>query len=257
LYSNNSHFILNISIMVRFKPVGKKRTKKRAPAKQGQDNMRSSCQVVAGSAGASSGAAAGAASPVTAPADDIFVLLAGSLGTKTPSGISVPSATAATTAVSAATTSSVAGADMPNFAAAACSAAAGVPLPKKGSSKAKKHAKGSVPSATEATAISFAAASSSINASDSAPFTADAATTVTQPICQSSHAAAQTSEAAAISIAAASSSINASDSAPFTADAATTETQPICQSSWAAAQTAKAILWYVLSFRCGASIFNA
>ncbi len=217
-----------------------------APAKQGQDNMRSSRQVVAGSAGASSGAAAGAASPVTAPADDTFVPLAGSLGTKTPSGISVPSATAATTAISAAATSSVAGADMPDFAAAACSAAAGVPLPKKGSLKAKKRAKGSVPSATEEAAISFAAAFSSINASDSAPFTADAATTVMQPICQSFCTAAQTTEAAAVSIATASSSINASDSAPFTADAATPEAQPICQSSCAAAQTTKAILWYVL-----------
>jgi hypothetical protein len=105
LYSNNSHFILNISIMARFKPVGKKMTKKMAPAMQGQDNMRSSCQVVAGSAGASSGAAAGTALPVTAPANDTFVPLAGSLGTKTPSGISFPSATAATTAVSAAATS--------------------------------------------------------------------------------------------------------------------------------------------------------
>jgi hypothetical protein len=235
LYSNNSHFILNISIMARFKPVGKKRTKKMAPAKQGQDNMHSSHQVVAGSSGASSGAAAGAASPVTAPADDTFVPLASSLGTNTPSGISIPSATAATTAVSAAATSSVAGADMPDFAAAACSAAAGVPPPKKGSSKAKKRAKGSVPSATEAAAISFAAASSFINASDSAPFTADAATTVTQPICQSSRAAAQTTEAAAVSVAVASSSINASDFAPFTADAATTETQPIHQSSCTAA----------------------
>jgi hypothetical protein len=166
-----------------------------ASEKQGQDNMRSSHQVVAGFAGASSGAAAGAASPVTAPAYDTFVLLAGSLGTKTPSGISVPSAIAATTAVSAAATSSVAGANMPYFAAAARSAAAGVPPPKKGSSKAKKRAKGSVPSATESAAISFAAASSSINTSDSAPFTADAATTVMQPICQSSHAAAQTSKA--------------------------------------------------------------
>jgi hypothetical protein len=109
--------------MARFKPVGKKRTKKMAPAKQGQDNMRSSCQVVAGSAGASSGATAGAASPVTAPADDTFVPLAGSLGTKTPSGISIPSATVATTAVSAAATSSVAGANMLDFATAACSAA--------------------------------------------------------------------------------------------------------------------------------------
>jgi hypothetical protein len=224
LYSNYSHFILNISIMARFKPVGKIRTKKMAPAKQGQDKMRSSHQDVAGSAGASSGAAAGAASPVTAPADDTFVPLAGSLGTKTPSGICVPSATAATTAVSAAT-SSVAGANMPDFAAAACSAAVGVPPPKKGSSKTKKCAKGSVPSATEAAAISFSAASSSINASDSAPFSADAATTVMQPICQLSCAAAQTTEAAAESVAAASSSINASDSAPFTADAATTETQ--------------------------------
>ncbi len=44
--------------------------------------MCSSCQVVAGSAGASSGAAAGAASPVTAPADDTFVLLDGSLHQK-------------------------------------------------------------------------------------------------------------------------------------------------------------------------------
>jgi hypothetical protein len=195
LYSNNSHFILNISIMARFKPVGKKRIPKVAPAKLGQDNMRSSHQVVAGSVGASSGAAAGAASPVTAPADGTFVLLAGSLGTKTPSGISVPSATAATTAVSAAATSSVAGADMPDFAAAACSAAADVPPPKKGSLRAKKRAKGSVPYATEAAAVSVAAASSSINASDSAPFTADAVTTEMKPICQSSCAAAQTAKA--------------------------------------------------------------
>ncbi len=122
--------------MARFKPVGKKGTKKMAPAKQGQDNMCSSHQVVAGSAGASPGATAGAASPVTAPADDTFVSLAGSLGTETPSGISFPSATAATTAVSATTTTSVAGADMPDFAAAACSAAAGVPPPKKGSLRA-------------------------------------------------------------------------------------------------------------------------
>jgi hypothetical protein len=157
--------------------------------------MCSSHQVVAGSAGASSVAAAGTASPVTAPADYTFVLLAGSLGTKFPSGISVPSATAATTAVSAAATSSVAGADMPDFAAAACSAAANVPLPKKGSSKAKKHTKGSVPSATEAAAISVAAPSSSINASDSAPFTADAVTTEMKPIRQSSCAAAQTAKA--------------------------------------------------------------
>jgi hypothetical protein len=177
LYSNNSHFIFNISIMARFKPVGKKRVKKMAPVKLGQDNMRSSHQVVAGSAGASSGATAGAASPVTAPADGTFVLLAGSSGTKTTSGISIPSATAATTAVIATATSSMAGADMPDFAAAACSAATGVLPPKKGSSRAKKCAKGSVPSATEATAISVAAASSSINASDSASFTADVFTT--------------------------------------------------------------------------------
>ncbi len=166
-----------------------------APAKLGQDNMRSSCQVVAGSAGASSGATAGAASPVTAPANGTFVPLTGSVGTKTPSGISIPSATAATTTVSAATTSSVAGADMPDFAAAACSAAAGVPPPKKGSSRAKKRAKGSVPSATEAAAISIAATSSSINASDSAPFTADAVTTEMKPIRQSSCIAAQTAKA--------------------------------------------------------------
>ncbi len=166
-----------------------------APAKQGQDNMRSSRQVVAGSAGASSGATAGAASPVTAPADDTFVPLAGSLGTKTLSGISIPSATAATTAVSAAATSSVAGTKMPDFATAACSTAAGVPPPKKGLSRAKKCAKGFVTSATEATAISIAAASSSINTSDSAPFTADAVTTEMKPICQSSCAAAQTAKA--------------------------------------------------------------
>jgi hypothetical protein len=153
LYSSNSHFIINIFIMARFKPVGKTSIKKMAPAKLGQDNMRSSCQVVAGSVGASSGAAAGTASPVTAPADDTFVLLAGSLGTETPSGISILSAT-------------------------------GVPPPKKGSSRAKKHAKGSIPSATEAAAISVAAASSSINTSDSAPFTADAITTEMKPICQ-------------------------------------------------------------------------
>jgi hypothetical protein len=36
LYSNNSYIILNISIMARFKLVGKKRTKKMAPAKQGR-----------------------------------------------------------------------------------------------------------------------------------------------------------------------------------------------------------------------------
>jgi hypothetical protein len=156
-----------------------------APAKLGQDNMRSSRQVVAGSAGASSGAAAGAASPVTAPADGTFVPLAGSLGTKTPSGMSFPSATAATTAVSAATTSSVAGANMPDFASAACSAAAGVPQLKKGSSRAKKHAKGSVPSATKTAAISVAAAS----------FTADSVTTEMKPICQSSCTAAQTAKA--------------------------------------------------------------
>jgi hypothetical protein len=46
---------------------------------------------------------------------------------------------------------------------------------------------------TEATAVSIAAASSSINASDSAPFTA--ATTEMQPICQSFCAAAQTAKA--------------------------------------------------------------
>ena len=54
--------------MARFKPVGKKRTKK-APAKQGQENRHSNCQVFAASAAAAAGAAAGAASPVTAPAN--------------------------------------------------------------------------------------------------------------------------------------------------------------------------------------------
>ncbi len=181
--------------MARFKPVGKKRPNKMAPAKLVPVNKRSNHQVVAGSAGASSGATAGAASPVTAPADDTFVPLAGSLGTKSPSGISSPSATAASTTVSATATSSLAGADVPDFAAAACSAAASVPPAKKGSQKAKKRAKGSIPSATEAAAISVAATSSSINASDSAPFTADAATTEMQPICQSSRAAAQTAKA--------------------------------------------------------------
>jgi hypothetical protein len=123
LYSTNSHFILNISTMARFKPVGKKRTKAKAPAKQGQDERRSHCQVVA------------AAAAAAAPADDAIVPPAGSLGTNAPSGIVAPSATAATTAVIAAATSSVAGANMPDFATATCSAAAGVPLPKKGSSK--------------------------------------------------------------------------------------------------------------------------
>ncbi len=127
--------------MARFKPVGTKWPTKMAPAKLVPVNMRSNRQVVAGSAGASSGAAAGTASLGTAPANDAFVSLAGSLGTKSPSGISIPSATAASTAVSATTTSSSAGADMPDFAAAAHSAAAGVPPAKKGSQKAKKRAK--------------------------------------------------------------------------------------------------------------------
>ncbi len=52
--------------MARFKPVGKKRTKAKAPAKQGQDNRCSHCQVFAAAAAAAGGAAAGAASPVTA-----------------------------------------------------------------------------------------------------------------------------------------------------------------------------------------------
>ncbi len=166
-----------------------------APAKQGQDNRHSNRQVFASYSAACAGAAAGDASPVTAPADDTAVPPAGSLGSKAPSGISAPSATAAATAVIAAATSSVAGADMPDFAAATCSAAAGVPPPKKGSSKAKKLAKGSGPSAIEAATISVAAASSTTNASHSEPFTADAATTVTQPICQSSCAAAKTAMA--------------------------------------------------------------
>jgi hypothetical protein len=177
--------------MARFKPVGKKRTKK-APAKQGQENRHSNCQVFAASAAAAAGgAAAGATSPVTAPVDDTVVPPAGSLGTKASSGISAPYATAATTAVIAATTSSVDGADMPDFAAATPSAATSVSPPKKGSSKAKKLAKGSVPSAIEAAAVSIVSASSTTNASHSAPFIADAATTVMQPICRLSHAAAK------------------------------------------------------------------
>ncbi len=140
--------------MARFKLGGKKRTNAKAPAKLGQDNSRSHHQVFSAAAAA---AAAGAASPVTTPANDAVVLPAVSLGTNAPSGISAPSATAATTAVIAAATSSVAGADMPDFAATTCSAAAGVPLLKKGSSKAKKHAKGSASSAIEAAAVSVAA----------------------------------------------------------------------------------------------------
>ncbi len=89
----------------------------------------------------------------------------------------------------------MAGADMPDFAAATRSAAAGVPPPKKGLSKAKKPAKGSAPSAIEAAAVSIAATSSTANVSHSAPPTADAATAVTKPICQSSWAAAQTAMA--------------------------------------------------------------
>ncbi len=161
--------------MARFKPVGKKRTKAKALAKQGQDNRHSHRQVFAAAAASTAAAAA----PVAAPADDAVVPPTGSLGTNAASGISAPSATAATTAVTATTTSSVAGADMPDFAAATHSAAAGVPLPKKGSLKAKKPAKGSAPSAIEAAAISVAATSSTANASHSAPPTADAATAVT------------------------------------------------------------------------------
>ncbi len=179
--------------MSRFKPVGKKRTKAKAPAKQGQDNRRSHCQVFA--VAAASAAAAGTASPVTAPANDAVVLPAGSLGTDAPSGISAPSTTAATTAVIAAATSSVAGADMPDFAATTHSAAASVPLPKKGSLKIKKHAKGSNSSAIEAAAASVTTTSSTANTSHSAPFTADAAATVMKPICQSSCVPAQTAMA--------------------------------------------------------------
>jgi hypothetical protein len=113
------------------------------------------------------------------------------LGTDAPSGIIAPSATAATTAVIAAATSSVAGANMPDFSATTCSAAAGVPLSKKGSSKPRKPAKGSAPTAIEAAAVSLAAASSTANAYHFAPPTADAATAVTKPIHQSSWAAAQ------------------------------------------------------------------
>jgi hypothetical protein len=171
LYSNNSHFSLNISTMARFKPVGKKRTKAKAPAKQGQDNRRSHCIFFAAAAAAAATAAtAAAAAPVAAPANDAGVPPAGSLGTDSPSGIIAPSATAATTAVIAAATLSVAGADTPDFAAVTRSAAAGVPLlPKKCSLKVKKPAKGSAPSAIKATAVSVAAASSTANVSHSAP----------------------------------------------------------------------------------------
>jgi hypothetical protein len=110
LYSNNSHFSLNIFTVARFKLVGKKRTKAKAPAKQGQDNRRSHHQVSTAAA-----AAAAAAAPVTAPANDTVVPPAGFLGTNASSGISAPSATAATTTVIAAATSSVAGANMPDF----------------------------------------------------------------------------------------------------------------------------------------------
>ena len=187
--------------MARFKPVGKKRTTLKTLAKQGQDYWRSHCQVSAAEDAdaedaAAEDAAAGTAAPVTAPAHDAIVPPAGSLETDAPSGISAPSATTATTTVIAAATSSVTGANMPDFAAATCSAAAGVPPPEKGSSKAKKHAKGSASSAIEAPVVSVGAASSTANASHSAPFTADAATTVMEPIQQSSCcAAAQTAMA--------------------------------------------------------------
>ncbi len=161
--------------MARFKPVGKKRIKAKAPTKQGQDNWCSHCMVFAAAAAGAAAAASAAnptAAPVAAPADDAGVLPAGSLGTKAPSGNIASSATAAITAVISATTSSVAGANMPDFAAATRSAAAGVPLPKKGSSKARKPANGSAPSAIEAAAISVATTSSTANASHSAPPTA-------------------------------------------------------------------------------------
>ncbi len=242
--SNNSHFSQNSSTMARFKPIGKKRkgaSKAKVPAKQGQDNWRSSHLVLAAAV------ADAAAAPVAAPTTNAVVPPAGSLGTGAPSGISTPSATSATTAFMAAATSSTAatdhsaaaaapsskkgvskarapaegiaaasgvavplayavagasGANMPDIAAATRSTAAAVPPPKKGSSKAKKPAKGTAvtsgiatPSAIAAAAISTATVSSSANANHSAPLTADAATAVTKPICQSFRAAAQTAKA--------------------------------------------------------------
>ncbi len=185
--------------MARFKLLGKKRkgaSKAKAPAKQGRDNQHSGHHVLAAAA------ADATAAHVAAPTANAVVPPAGSLGTNAPSGISAPSATVATTAVIAAATSSTAGANMPDFATATGSAAASVPPPKKGSSTAKKPAKGTAftsgiaaPSAIDAAAVSIAAASSTANANHSAPPTADAATAVMKPICQSSRAAAQTAKA--------------------------------------------------------------
>jgi hypothetical protein len=199
LRSSNSHFSLNSFTMARFKPLGKKRkcaSKTKAPAKQGQDNWCSGCHVLAAAA------ADAAAAPVAAPTTNAVVPSTASLGTDAPSGISAPSATTATTAVIATTTSSTAGANVPDFAAATCSAAAAVPPPRKGSSKAKKPAKGTAvtsgiaaQSAIAATAVSIATASSTANANHSTPPTADAATAVTKPIHQSFRAAAQTANA--------------------------------------------------------------
>jgi hypothetical protein len=220
---------------------GKDASKAKAPAKQGQDNWRSSCQVL------TAAAPDAAAAPVAAPTTNAVVPPAGSLGTDAPSGISPLSATAATTAVINAATSYTAAADhsaaaaapsskkgaskarapaegiaaasgiavplanaaagasdasMPDFAAVTCSAATAVPPPNKGSSKAKKPAKGTAVtsgiatlSAIAAAAISVATTASTANANHSAPPTTDAATTATKPIRQSSRAAAQTAKA--------------------------------------------------------------
>jgi hypothetical protein len=75
LYFNNSHFSQNNSTMARTKPQGKKKmgtSKAKAPAKQGQDNWFSSCQVLAVAA------AAAAAAPVAAPTTDAVIPPAGS-----------------------------------------------------------------------------------------------------------------------------------------------------------------------------------
>jgi hypothetical protein len=150
LYSNSSHFSQNNSIMARTKPQGKKMgaSKAKTAAKQGQDNRRSSCQVLATSA------AAIAAAPVAAPTTDAVVPTAGSLGTDAPSGISAPSAIAATTAVIASATSSTATADH-------SAAAAAPPSSKKGVSKARAPAEGIAAASGIAVPLVNAAASAS------------------------------------------------------------------------------------------------
>ncbi len=117
--------------MARTKPQGKKKmgtSKVKAPAKQGQDNWRSSCQVLAAAA------AAAAAAPVAAPTTDAVILPAGSSGTVAAFGISAPSATAAATTVIVAAPSSTATANH--------SAAAAAPPSKKGASKARAPVEG-------------------------------------------------------------------------------------------------------------------